>query len=149
MPGQPLYAVLMESSDQQLQAGDHILYQNSIPPFRITYRSALVTEIQGTDSNLKINVITNIPEIGVIQKQVYYDELENLHKLVYDTCRYSSEESIDRARRRLMLKEKCYHALYNNSHFFVTWCKTSREYPLTDILEQINEGKTGSISKAV
>ena len=149
MPGQPLYAVLMESSDQQLQAGDHILYQSSRPPFRITYRSALVTEIQGADSNLKINVITNIPEIGVTQKQVYYDELENLHKLVYDTCRYSSEESIDRARRRLMLKEKCYHALYNNSHFFVTWCKTSREYPLTDILEQINQGKTGCISKAV
>ena len=123
--------------------------QSSKPPFRITYRSALVTEIQGTDSNLKINVITNIPKIGVTQKQVNYDELENLHKLVYDTCRYSSEESIDRARRRLMLKEKCYHALYNNSHFFVTWCKTSREYPLTDILEQINEGKTGSISKAV
>ena len=140
IPGQPLFAILMESTSDQLQTGDHILYQSSKPPFRIMYRSALITEIQGTGSNLKVSFITNVPEIGVTQKQVYFDELKSLHKLVYDTCRYSSEESIDRARQRLKLKEKCYHALYNNSHFFVTWCKTSREYPLADILEQINEG---------
>ena len=139
MPGQPLFALLMESGDQ-LHAGDHILYQISKPPFRIMYRSGLITEIQGTDSNSKVNIITNVPEIGVTQRQVYFDELENLHKLEYDTCQYSSEESIDRARQRLMLKEKCYHALYNNSHFFVTWCKTGREYSLTDILEDINQG---------
>ena len=138
-PGQPLFAILIESSET-LQAGDHILYQSSKPPFRIMYRSALVTETLGTDSNLEVNVITNVPEIGVTQKQVYCDELENLHKLEYDTCRYSSEESIERARKRLKLKEKCYHALYNNSHFFVTWCKTGREYPLTDILEEIHQG---------
>ena len=138
-PGQPLFAVLLESSDL-LQAGDHILYQSSKSPFRMMYRSALISEIQGTDGNLKVNVITNVPEIGVTQKQVYFDQLENLHKLEYDTCRYTSEESIKRARKRLKLKEKCYHALYNNSHFFVTWCKTSQEYPLTDILEEINQG---------
>jgi hypothetical protein len=140
IPGQPLFAILVESSNQ-LQAGNHILYQSSKPPFRIMYHSALITKIQGKGSNLKVSIITNVPEIGVTQKEVYYDELENLHELVYDTCRYSSKESIDRAKRRLKLKEKCYHALYNNSHFFVTWCKTSREYPLADILEQINQGK--------
>ena len=140
IPGQPLFALLMESSEK-LQAGDHILYQSSKSPFRIMYRSALVAEIQGTDGNLKVNIITNVPEIGVTQKRVYFDELENLHKLEYDTCRYSSKESIERATQRLKLKEKCYHALYNNSHFFVTWCKTGREYPLTDILEEINQGK--------
>ena len=143
MPGQPLFAqLLMESSETELQPGDHILYQSSKPPFRIMYRSALISEIEGVNSNLKLNVITNVPEIGVTQKQVYFDELDNLHKLEYDTCRYSTKESIKRARKRLKLKEKCYHALYNNSHFFVTWCKTGREYPLTDILEEINQGRT-------
>lgn len=144
-PGQPLFALMMESSDQ-LRAGDHILYQSSKPPFRIMYRSALISEIEGTGTNLKVIVITNVPEIGVTKKQVYFDELENLHNLEYDTCRYSSEECIERATKRLELKEKCYHALYNNSHFFVTWCKTGREYPLTDILEEINQGKTSSIN---
>ena len=143
MPGQPLFAqLLMESSETELQPGDHILYQSSKPPFRIMYRSALISEIEGVNSNLKLNVITNVPEIGVTQKQVYFDQLDNLHKLEYDTCRYSTKESIKRARKRLKLKEKCYHALYNNSHFFVTWCKTGREYPLTDILEEINQGRT-------
>ena len=141
-PGQPLFALLMESSDQ-LRAGDHILYQSSKPPFRIMYRSALISEIKDTGTNLKVIVITNIPEI---KKQVYFDELDNLHKLEYDTCRYSNEESIERATKRLKLNEKCYHALYNNSHFFVTWCKTGREYPLTDILEEINQGKANSIN---
>ena len=139
MPGQPLFALLMESSET-LQPGDHILYQSSKAPFRVMYRSALISEIEGTDSSLKVSIITNAPEIGVTQKQLYFDELENLHMLEYDTCRYSSEESIKRARKRLKLKERCYHALYNNSHFFVTWCKTGREYPLTDILEEINQG---------
>ena len=141
MPGQPLFALLIKSSDQ-LQAGDHILYQSSRPPFRMTYCSALVTEMQGTDGSLKVNVITNAFEIGVTKKQIYFDQLKNLHKVEYDMCRYSNKESIERAERRLKLKEKCYHALHNNSHFFVTWCKTGREYPLTDILEEINQGKT-------
>ena len=140
MPGQPLFALLMEFQNEKLQAGDHIVYQINKPPFRIMYRSALVVNTEDTDSNLKVSLITNAPEIGVTQKQVYFDELENLHKLEYDTCRYSSKESIERATKRLNLKEKCYHALYNNSHFFVTWCKTGREYPLTDILEEINQG---------
>ena len=97
-PGQPLFAqLLMESSETELQPGDHILYQSSKPPFRIMYRSALISEIGGVNSNLKLNFITNVPEIGVTQKQVYFDELENLHKLEYDTCRYSSKESIKRA----------------------------------------------------
>jgi hypothetical protein len=146
MPGQPLFALLMESQNETLQAGDHILYQSNKSPFRLMYRSALVIEIKGTDSNLKVSFITNVPEIGVTQKQVYFDELENLHKLEYDTCRYSSEKSIERAIKRFDLEEKCYHALYNNSHFFVTWCKTGREYPLTDILEEINQGKHASNS---
>ena len=85
MPGQPLFALLMESSET-LQPGDHILYQSSKAPFRVMYRSALISEIEGTDSSLKVSIITNAPEIGVTQKQLYFDELENLHKLEYDTC---------------------------------------------------------------
>ena len=96
------------------------------------------------DSTGKMSVITN-SVIGVTKKEVYFDELQNVHKVEYDSCRYSGEESIERAKRRFKLKEKSYHALYNNSHFFVTWCKTGREYPLTDILVEISQGKCRSI----
>ena len=82
----------------------------------------------------------NIP-IGVTQKQLYFDELKNVYKVVYDKCRYSTSESIERAKGRLKFKETCYHALFNNSHFFVTWCKTGQEYPLTDILVDISQGE--------
>ena len=140
--GQPLFATLIEAHGQ-LQAGDHILYQSSKPPFRMMYRSALVCDIQSSDGDLQLSVITNVPTIGVTQNPVHFKMFENgfkLHRVEYDTCSYSNKESIKRAKSRLKLREKCYHALFNNSHFFVTWCKTGREYPLTDLLEEINQG---------
>ena len=134
-PGQPLFAFLIESISQ-LEPGDHIVYQSSKPPFRIMYRSALVVRCT-TD---KVIFITNI-EIGVTKKRIYFDELKNVHKIEYDECHYSVEKSLERAKRRLKLNEECYHALFNNSHFFVTLCKTGREYPLTDILVEISQGE--------
>ena len=136
MPGQPLYAYLIDSGDC-LDTGDHILHQCSKPPYRIMFYSTLVTKTP--DSTGKLSVVTN-SVIGVTKKEVYFDELMNVHKVEYDSCRYSPDEAIERANRRFKLEERCYHALYNNSHFFVTWCKTGREYPLTDILLEITQG---------
>ena len=48
---------------------------------------------------------------------------------------YSSDEAVQRALERL--NENCYHALYNNSHHFVTLAKTGRENPLTEIIESL------------
>ena len=138
IPGQPLYTISIKSCEE-LHTGDHILHQNSKPPFQIMYRSALVVKNQGISE--KVTVIMNIPIRGVTKKQLYFDELETVHKVIYDKCRYSTSESIKRAKKRLEFKETCYHALFNNSHFFVTWCKTGREYPLTDILVDISKGE--------
>ena len=135
-PGQPLFASI--DHHDQLKPGDHIVYQSSKPPFRIMYRSALVTQVQCPIG--KVTLITNI-SIGVTRKEIHFDELKDVHKIEYDMCRYSVPESIERAKRRLKLNEDCYHALFNNSHFFVTWCKTGREYPLTDILVKISQGE--------
>ena len=133
----------MVDSEKYLCPGDHVLYQSSKPPFRVMFYSALISSCQ--DATGRVTVITN-SVIGVTKKEVYFDELQNVHKVEYDSCRYSGEESIERANRRFKLKENCYHALYNNSHFFVTWCKTGREYPLTDILVEISQGKCHCVS---
>ena len=108
------------------------------------YRSALVINPQDTSG--KTILISNFPE-GVKRKEIYFEELKNVHKVEYDSCRFSSPKSIERAKRRLKMNENCYHALFNNSHFFVTWCKTRREYPLTDILADIShEGEAVRIT---
>ena len=81
-----------------------------------------------------ITVITNC-EDGVIIKDVLISELHNLHRVEYSSCRYSMEESLERALSRI--SENHYHPLRNNSHHFVSWCKTGQEYPLTDIIRSL------------
>ena len=137
-PGQPLYASRIESFEH-LNEGDHILYQISQPPFRMMYRSAIIVKSHYEAG--KVIVITNFPE-GVKSKELYFDQLKNVHKIEYDSCRFLADKSIERAKRRLKMNESCYHALFNNSHFFVSWCKTGREHPLTDILVDVSQGKT-------
>ena len=53
------------------------------------------------------------------------------------TCRFSNEESVERAKRRCEWKEDAFHPIFNNSHFFASWAKTGLEYPLTDLLLQL------------
>jgi hypothetical protein len=35
------------------------------------------------------------------------------------------------------MKEKQYHPLFNNSHFFVSWSKTGKQYPLSVIIQNL------------
>ena len=134
-----MFAYAIHSSSD-LRLGDHIVYQSSRPPFRIRFVSALIVGHQEENS---VETITN-GVVGVTKRTFHFTELKNLHGIKYDSCRYSEEESVERANARFRLKENCYHTLYNNSHFFVTWCKTGREYPLTDVLVEISQGKTFS-----
>ena len=80
----------------------------------------------------KIYVVTNSSD-GV--KEEWLESFENLYKVEYSPCLYSSDEVVDRAMERL--NENCYHCLFNNSHHFVTLAKTGRENPLTEIIESL------------
>jgi hypothetical protein len=67
-----------------------------------------------------------------VEYQVYkFQEFNSLHKVKY-LGGYSSEEAIERAKRRL--SEKYYHGLFNNSHHFVTFAKTGLEYSLAELV---------------
>ena len=83
-----------------------------------------------------INVIMNSNE-GVIKQGMWLNYFEDFNIVVYSHCHYTDEEAVERAEQRLKWGEKCYDCLNNNSHHFVTWAKTGRENPLTDIIESL------------
>ena len=119
----------------ELNTGDHILIQCTSSQYRKLFWSALVYESVRNEQTVRhIFIITNC-EDGVIMKEVLSNELHNVYKVEYSSCRYSMQESIERAISRI--NENHYHSLRNNSHHFVSWCKTGQEYPLTDILRSL------------
>ena len=128
--GQPMVAKLVRNAEE-LTLGDHILYQVTQFPHRQMYYSALVINIDTKNAQYNtVEVITNnANDHGVSEKKFVFDELHNLHTIVY-SHQYEAQESIQRARTRI--NENHYHPLRNNSHHFVTWCKIGQEYPLTD-----------------
>lgn len=126
-PGVPLYYVPV-SEVTDLQPGDHILYQVCGEPYRACYTSAMVVTVEEAE----IYVVMNSSD-GV--KKERFESFENLYTVQYSSPCYSSDEAVRRALERL--NENCYHALYNNSHHFVTLAKTGRENPLTEIIESL------------
>lgn len=121
---------------ENITEGDHILYQVTQTPYRETYRSALVTTQDPEDlSQGKIKIMTNIYEYGVIETKVQANDLPDVKLVVYTRCKYKSEDAIHRAKKRM--KENYHHPLRNNSHQFVSWCKTGKEYDLKDILSNL------------
>ena len=131
-PGYPHFSKAITSKDN-VQYGDHILFQVIELPFRPKFRSALVV-----DTRERIEIIMNSEE-GVVRRSIPFHMMKKLHKIVYTSQLYNEAKSVERAESRLMHSEKCYHALKNNSHFFVTWCITGREYSLTDILRVLED----------
>lgn len=130
LSGQPNFVIHVDSA-KTLAPGDHILLQITKSVYRKVFRSGLVTKIDLTSGKLYIEYFTNKEE-GVVKKCAPFEKLQCLYKVQYSACRYSTEESLLRAEGRI--NEEHYHSLNNNSHFFVTWCKTGREQPMTDIL---------------
>ena len=92
-----------------------------------------------------VEVIANSAEGGVSRKRIAFDELYSLYKVEYSLCQFDKQEALRRANKRL--DEHHYDSLHNNSHHFVTWCKTGQEHPLTDILKSLEyiEGKQALI----
>ncbi len=129
-PGYPHFEEAVTSKDN-IQCGDHILFLVTEPPYRPKFRSALVV---GVGEHFEI--IMNSEE-GVQKTFVPFHVLKKLHKIVYSSQQYSELKVLERAESRLKSNEKYYHVLNNNSHFFVTWCVTGREYSLIDILRTL------------
>ena len=139
--GRPLRAVSAKSLDR----GDHIIYQVTEEPYRACYESALVSSVRED----QITLLKNTQEGGdlqedgvtrgggVTQVQVSFSDLKEPHIIQYTEGLSSNKEAIDRAEQRLKWGEKRHHVLYNNSHHFVTWAKTGKENPLTEITKEL------------
>lgn len=115
----------------ELTIGDHILFliPHSEPPLRPLYQSALVTGAE------KENIeIVSYSRPGIYWESVKFGSFKHLHKVEYTRCRYSGNRAVSRARWRLKSGEDHYHALYNNSHFFVAWAKTGNEFLMHDVI---------------
>ena len=139
--GVPLYASPI-ASPTDLEQGDHVLYLASIAPNRPIFRSALVLH---AEKGL-ITLITNSKD-GVKQEDVKFSDLHRLCRVEYTVCRYSRKKAVQRAKGRQKMKERHYHPLYNNSHYFVSWCKTGKQYPLSVIIQNLfyDEGEASRI----
>ena len=125
--GRPLCTVPV-NRPSDISEGDHILYRVSDDNYRPTYQSALIERKLSSEGSFRL--IVYAPE-GVDYRVQTFQEFNSLHKVKY-VGGYSSEEAIERARKRL--RETHYHGLFNNSHHFITFAKTGLEYSLTELV---------------
>ena len=132
----PLYA--HPTIATELVKGSHVLYLVTKPLYRPIYHSALVVDV----SKESLEIITN-GQHGVTKENLVCTPAVQILKVEYTNCRYSQKKAVTRAKWRLKAKEDHYHPLYNNSHLFVTWCKTGKQYPLTEMISglQYEEGQ--------
>ena len=118
---------IMELRSSDVSRGDHILMPISQKPFSPIYHSALVCDVKGQQIQVIQNKLGGVKKEWILPRKLYLVE--------YTTCRFSQEEAVSRAERRV--REEKYHPLQHSSHHFVTWAKTGKEYCLDDILERI------------
>ena len=129
--GVPLYACPI-SSPTELTQGDHVLHLASIASNRPIFRSSLVVSAE-MDS---IQLISYTKE-GVCLEEAKFSNLQRPCRVEYTMCQYSRKKSVQRAKGRLKMREKHYHPLFNNSHFFVSWSKTGKQYTLSVIIKNL------------
>ena len=123
-----------------ISAGDHVLYQVWGEKYRKGLRSCPVSDVQPEQRRVKIITFT---KRGVNEKWIDLSSLICPHRVEYSTCRFSAEEAIARARRRRDMNEMLHNPLNNNSHHFVTNAKTGREYPLSDMIMDMETPSSG------
>ena len=145
--GGPLQAAVIDEVDG-LEIGDHILFQVIQEPYRPGYESALVSNVDAVHGQLTLIRNTRLRTLSEVEVVVDYSKLRCVHKVEYTPCLYSADEAIQRAKQRFEKEDSvlkpvnCYHALNNNSHQFVTWCKTGLEYSLSNIILHLDNTKT-------
>ncbi len=133
LPGRPVCAVPVVSV-QGLATGDHVILETSEQPYRSCYQSGLVVEIDVQGG--RVLLIRNKKE-GVGKEWVLFQSFHKVYIVQYTLCRYSEGEAIGRAVQRVAWQDSLYHPLLNNSHHLVTWAKTGRENPLSNVLKDL------------
>ena len=139
-PGEPLIPHPI-TDITSISAGDHVLYQIWGKKYRKGFRSALVSEVESKQGKVKIITFT---KRGVNEEWFDFSSLTCCHQVEYSICRFSAREAIARARRRRDMNEMLYNPLNNNGHHFVTNAKTGREYPLSDMLMDMETPSSGT-----
>ncbi|KAL5473391.1 hypothetical protein EMCRGX_G027869 [Ephydatia muelleri] len=123
----PLVACSVTFDD--LSIGDHVLCVAQDAPYRRMYQSAVVVEKTAES----VEIIQNA-ENGIVKSNLMSSQLE-LYRVQYSPGKYSPEDIVQRAAQRLMMGEKRYHALLNNSHHFATWSVSGRENSLGSVIQ--------------
>ena len=143
--GKPLSIVPIDNAQtlsyQLIEEGEHIIYTSSSPDHTPVYRSALVVNLNKSLERLTIMTAKGSlgTPVGVVEEDIDFGAFRNLHKVTYSSSLSSMraiQEAKNRRTRQNEDKER-FHSWNNNSHLFVTWCKTGREDPLTDILNTL------------
>ena len=114
--------------------GDHIIYCITNEAYRPMFRSVLA--IDSPDDNGVLKAITYQKD-GIQEISLSLEQYSNFpYKVKYSdmTIHFDGDEAVERAMNRLQIGENHYHALFNNSHHFVTFAKTGVEESLFDIV---------------
>lgn len=133
-----------------LKKGDHIIYNISNEGHCISYRSGLILSVDEAETKVMIMTLKGSlksdADNGVIEEELPFRQLKsgNPHIVNYyspSDSHESVEKAIQRATTRSAhqndVNRERFHAWNNNSHLFVTWCKTGKEDCLTDILKEL------------
>ena len=75
---------------------------------------------------------------GIYEESTNVCNFGEIFRVEYTKCRYSGSKAVSRALLRMELGEDHYHALYNNSHFFVCWAKTGAEHSLAHVIDEFD-----------
>ena len=139
-----------------LKIGDHIIYNISSEGHCISYRSGLITSVDEAESKVMIMTLKGSLKIdaqsvtGVVEEELPFRQLKNGNPHIvnyyspsesHESVESLAEKAIERATTRFSRQDddnrERFHAWNNNSHLFVTWCKTGKEDCLTDILKEL------------
>lgn len=130
-------------SVSSLKEGDHII--SSCPEsskYSPVYRSHLIVKIidQNTIKTLTLRKFNSKDLVGIVEKEVNFQELIEPHKVEYSSP-LSAEMAVERAKERFSKQsddiKETFHSWNNNSHLFVSWCKTGKEDSLADVLKTL------------
>ena len=132
----------IREANDQLIAGDHILYRINKPPFSPIYRSAIVVQVL---SSQQVEIAT-LTENGIVKQTHSLDMLPSLHQVVYHFCRYSGDQVVSRIQKLMDNQGNYYYDdNCNNSHHFVTRCKTDHEYSLIELVNELSLKEQGGL----
>ena len=146
-PGKPTSVVPLNKSqafsESSLKKGDHIISNcHNSCEYASVYRSHLVVNIDAANNTIKTMTLKGSVDtkVGIVEEEVNFQEMINPHKVEYSSS-LSPMMAVEHAKERFSKQsddsKETFHSWNNNSHLFVSWCKTGEEDSLTDILKTL------------